>query len=95
MFQTFNFCNEDGTPDIEEIESWTDNYFNSVFNILNGFLCTVDIKEATARMKDIPFESLIREQLESEDEHVIQIAVAHIKELAQAEIEIMQAYCEQ
>ncbi|WP_276621419.1 hypothetical protein [Syntrophomonas wolfei] len=95
MFQTHNFHNGDGTPDVDKIESWVENYFHSVFNILNSFLCTVDIKEATDRMQDIPFEGLVREQLENEDEEVIKIAVDHIKELAQAEIEIMKAYCPQ
>jgi hypothetical protein len=94
MFQNHNFTNEDGTPNVDEIESWAEQYFQSVFNILNGFLCKVDIKDATERMEDIPFDSLVREQLENEDEEIIAIAVAYIKELAQAEIDIMRAYCE-
>lgn len=94
MFQTRKFSSDDGTPDVEKIETWVDNYFYTVLNILNGFLATVDIQEATDRMEDIPFDNLIREQLEDEDEQVIQIAIARIKELAEAEIEVMKAYCD-
>jgi hypothetical protein len=94
MFQNLKFSNDDGSPDVEQIENWAEGYFYSVFNILNGFLCTVDIKEATDRMDDIPFEHLVREQLENEDEQVIKIATARIKELAKDEIEVMKAYCE-
>lgn len=95
MFQTHKLSNEDGTPDVEQIEEWVEGYFYSVLNILNGFLCTVDIHEATARMDDVPFDNLVREQLENESDEVIQIAITRIKELAAAEIEVMKAYCEQ
>lgn len=94
MFQNHNFRNDDGALNVEEIESWVDSYFFSVLNILNGFFAQVDIKEATSRMDDIPFDNLVREQLENEDEEIIKIASAHMRELAEAEIEVMKAYCE-
>lgn len=86
----FEFVN--GKPNREEIEIWTENYFFNLLNTLNAFFSHVDVKEAASRMSAIPFDELIREQLEGESEEVIQIAVEKIKELAEIEMDFMRSY---
>jgi hypothetical protein len=86
------FDHIDGKPDEEQIENWVEEYFHNMLNILNTFFTVLDLKEALARMKAIPFESLIKEQLEDESEEVLKIAVARLNELLAIEIEFREYY---
>lgn len=88
------FYTQDGQPDIDQIEEWVESYFSIVMNMINGFLSSVDIKEAAARIKDIPFEQLVREQLADESDEVVAIAAAKMKELAEMQVAYLQSYAE-
>lgn len=94
MYSVSRFKCIDGKPDEMEIETWAEAFFGSMMNIFNGFFCHVDIKDALSRIIKIPFEQLVREQLDGESQEVIDIAVARVKELAETEIEYIKAYAE-
>lgn len=82
----------DGRPDEEQIETWVEEYFHNMLNILNTFFTVIDLEEAVARMKAIPFETLLKEQLEDESEEVLEIAIARLKELLAIELEFRECY---
>lgn len=88
----FNFV--DGKPDQDQVEAWAESYFYNIMNILNAFFAQVEIPETIARMSCIPFDELIAEELEDESAEVITIAVAKVKELADMELDLLQAYIE-
>jgi hypothetical protein len=52
----------------------------------------VDLKETAERMKDIPFESMVLEQLAGESDEVKMTALRRIKELVDGEIEYLMGY---
>ncbi len=52
----------------------------------------MDVPETLARMSCIPFGKLVAEELEDESAEVIAIAVAKVNELAEIEMELLQAY---
>lgn len=83
-----------GKPDETQIEEWAQTYFFNLMNILNGFLAHVDIQEACTRLKTVPFEQLVREQLEDEQPQTINLAVKIIKELYETEITFMESWLE-
>lgn len=92
MYKLSRFQSVNGKPNREEIENWTENYFFNLLNTLNAFFAHVNVKEAASRMSHIPFEELVREQLEGESEEIIEIAVEKIKELAEIEMEFIESY---
>lgn len=94
MYKLSRFESQDGVPNFLQIEKWAENYFFNLLNILNSFFVHVEIEEATQRMKAIPFDEIVREALEDEDEEIINTAIKKVQELAQAEIEFMEIYTE-
>jgi hypothetical protein len=94
-FAISKFDRVNGQPDIDQIEAWVESFFNSTVSMINGFFCRLDIKEAVTGIENIPFEQMVREQLENESEEIITIAIAKIKELTDMQIEYLKAYAEQ
>ncbi|HPF43587.1 MAG TPA: hypothetical protein PKV15_02705 [Syntrophomonadaceae bacterium] len=92
MIHISKFESVNGKPDEEQVLNWTDAYFFNLMNIFNSFLSHLDVQEAASRLRVIPFDQLTAEQLEGESEEVINLAVARIKELLEAELEFMDAY---
>ncbi|MDD3269914.1 MAG: hypothetical protein PHX14_11375 [Syntrophomonadaceae bacterium] len=92
MYHVSKFDSVNGVPDEEQIENWTAEFFHSLINVFNSFFCKLELDDAVSRMSIIPFEKLVKEQLEDEKEEVINIAVAKVKELAEMELEFMRAY---
>lgn len=86
------FKAEYGQMDEELILNWTEAFFFNLMNVLNSFLSHLDVGEAAARLRAIPFDELVTEQLEGESEETIRIAVARINELREMELEFMDAY---
>ena len=86
------FKAEYGQMDEELILNWTEAFFFNLMNVLNSFLSHLDIGEAVSRLRVIPFDELVTEQLEGESEETIRIAVARINELREMELEFMDAY---
>ncbi|MGI5880970.1 MAG: hypothetical protein ACOX6L_10320 [Syntrophomonadaceae bacterium] len=83
-----------GQPNETQIEEWVQTYFFNLMNILNGFFAHVDIQEACTRLKTIPFEQLVKDELEDEQEQTINLAVNKIRELYEAEISFMESWLE-
>jgi len=81
-------------PDEEQIEAWVEEYFFSLFNLFNVFFSKVEAKEAVSRMSSIPFDKLLKEELEGESEEIIEIALGKLKELVETEMQVMKAYVE-
>lgn len=82
----------DGKPVEEQVEEWAETYFYNLMTILNSFLSHVDVAEAVARLKSIPFNELVAQELEGEDQAVLTIAVTKVCELAEAEISFQESY---
>jgi hypothetical protein len=92
MYNLSRFNCVDGKPDEDQVEAWAESYFYNIMNILNAFFSQVDVPETLARMSCIPFGKLVAEELEDESAEVIAIAVAKVNELAEIEMELLQAY---
>ena len=92
MYKLSRFNCIDGKPDQDQVEAWAESYFYNITNILNAFFAQVEISETIARMSCIPFDELVAEELEDESTEVITIAVAKVKELAEMELDLLQAY---
>lgn len=90
--QLSKFEHIDGKPNEIQVEEWTETYFFNIMTILNSFLSRVAVEEAAARLKSIPFDELLMEELEGEQEAVIEIAVNRIRELAEAEVSFLESY---
>lgn len=94
MIQLSKFEHKDGKPDEMQVEEWTETYFFNLMTVLNSFLSHVDVAEAVTRLKSIPFDQLVCDELEGEQAAVREIASARIKELAEAEISFLESYVE-
>ncbi len=92
MYHVSKFDSVNGVPDEEQIENWTAEFFHSLLNIFNSFFSKLELDEVYSRMSMIPFEKLVKEQLEDEKEEVVNIAVAKVKQLTEMELEFMRAY---
>lgn len=92
MYNLSRFNCVDGKPDEDQVEAWAESYFYNIMNILNAFFSQVDVPETLARMRCIPFDKLVAEELEDESAEVVAIAVAKVNELAEFEMELLQAY---
>lgn len=92
MYRLSRFNYIDGKPDEDQVEIWAESYFCSIMNILNAFFYQLDITETIARIKCIPFDELVAEELEDESPEVIAIAVNKTLELLEMEMELLQAY---
>ncbi|HOQ10338.1 MAG TPA: hypothetical protein PLG09_09470 [Syntrophomonadaceae bacterium] len=90
--QISRFEHVNGIPVEEKVEEWVETYFHNMMTVLNSFLSYVDIAVAVDRLKSIPFDKLVREELEGESEAVLTIAVNKIQELAEAEISFQESY---
>lgn len=92
MMHISKFEHVDGQPVEEQVEEWAETYFFNLMNILNPFLSHVEVADAVERLKGIPFDQLVIEELEGEDQAVLTIAVNKISELAEAEISFQESY---
>ncbi|NLX88185.1 MAG: hypothetical protein GXZ09_02100 [Syntrophomonadaceae bacterium] len=86
------FYDDNNRFDEEKVEQWAEEFFGQLMNIFNGFFAHVDLKETAERMKDIPFESMVLEQLAGESDEVKMTALRRIKELVDGEIEYLMGY---
>ena len=92
MKHVSKFQHVEGSPMEEQVEEWAETFFFNLMTILNSFLSHVDVAEAVERLKSIPFDQLVIEELEGEDEAVLTIAVNKIREMAEAEIAFQESY---
>ena len=92
MIHISKFEHVDGQPVEEQVEEWAETYFFNLMNILNSFLSHVEVSEAVERLKSIPFDQLVIEELEGEDQAVMTIAINKIREMAEAEISFQESY---
>lgn len=92
MIKSSRFDHHEGQPNVEQVEAWAEGLFHSILNMLNGFLCNLDVTDAVSRMELVPFEELVLANIEDESQAVKDIASARVKELATMEIECMRAY---
>lgn len=88
------FGSVNGIPNENEVEEWTEGYFHTLLTIMNSFFIHVDVKEAVERMSAVPFENLVREELEGESNLVLDIAVRRVNDLAETELDFMRSYAE-
>jgi hypothetical protein len=95
MMHISKFEHVEGSPIEEQVEECAETFFFNLMTILNSFLSHVDVAEAVARLKSIPFDELVIEELEGEDKAVVNIAVAKVLELAEAEISFQECYIEE
>lgn len=86
----FSFVN--GEPDIEQIEEWTESYFQGLLTMMNLFYSRTDLSEVLKSMEAIPFNQMAAQELEGESLEVIEIAMNLIDEIAAREIEYIRAY---
>lgn len=92
MYRLSRFNCVDGKPDEDQVEAWAESYFYNIMNILNAFFSQVEVPETIERMACIPFGKLAAEELEDESAEVVAIAVTKVNELAEFEMELLQAY---
>lgn len=92
MINLSKFESVNGKPDEEQVLEWTDACFFNLMTVFNSFFSRLDVSEAISRLRLIPFDQLVTEQLEGESEEVKNIAVTRIKELLDAELEFMDGY---
>lgn len=87
------FEHSDGYPVAEQVEAWGQKFFFDTFQLLNAFLSQLeDSADAYERLALVPFEELVREELEGEAEESVAIAVRVVTELAAQELEFIKAY---
>ncbi|MGI6452910.1 MAG: hypothetical protein ACOX0E_05500 [Syntrophomonadaceae bacterium] len=60
--------------------------------IFNGFFSKLKPEEALERLQGVPFRQLCRDELEGEKKEIVNYAVKKIGELAEQEIQALQAY---
>jgi hypothetical protein len=82
----------DGVPDLEQIEEWSENYYNGLLNMMKPLWGFADINDVLKSMAAIPFEKLVSEELSGESAIVIKMATDQIKQIAAREIEYIKAY---
>lgn len=92
MINRGKFAAINGKPDEEQVLNWTEAFFFRLMNIFNPFLSHLEVGEAASRLRVIPFDQLVTEELEGEQEEIILLAVTRINELQEAELEFMEAY---
>lgn len=88
------FESVDGVLNTEQVEEWAEEFFHNLLTVMNTFFTHVDVSEAVDRMSAIPFENVVREQLEGESEIVLETAVNKFNELLEMELEFMRSYVE-
>ncbi len=89
------FNNGVNQPDVEQVEQWVDEFYGGLMGVFNVFFTHIDLDEIVERIEDIPFESLVLEQLTGESEEVKTIALQRISALVAAEISHLEAYAKQ
>jgi len=82
----------DGVPDAEQIEEWTENYFQGLLKMMNLFYSRTDMAEVLKSMEAIPFNQMAAQELAGESLEVIEMAMNLIDEIAAREIEYIRAY---
>ena len=85
------FYDDNNRFDEEKVEQWAEEFFGQLMNIFNGFL-PMWILRRPRSVKDIPFESMVLEQLAGESDEVKMTALRRIKELVDGEIEYLMGY---
>lgn len=86
----FNLIN--GVPDSEQIEEWVENYFQNLLKMMNPFYSQIDLKDALNSIKAIRFDQLAAKELAGESPQIIEMAAKLINQMAESEIEYMEAY---
>jgi hypothetical protein len=94
MINLSRFTCVNGVPVEEEVLNWAEGYFYTLMNIFSAFFTRVEVAETVERISLIPFDELVREELEGESPEIIQLAIARVQELVAMELEVMQAYIE-
>jgi hypothetical protein len=83
---------KDGEIDFQKLDQWTESFFSSLMQIFNGFFSKLKPEEALERLQGVPFRQLCRDELEGEKKEIVNYAVKKIGELAEQEIQALQAY---
>jgi len=86
----FNLIN--GVPDSEQVEEWVENYFQNLLKMMNPFYAQIDLKDALNSIKAIRFDQLAAKELAGESPQIIEMATNLINQMADSEIEYMEAY---
>lgn len=86
------FLLADGIPDTAAIADWAEEYYQGLMNLVNGFYARADMKAVLESMSSIPFDQFVARELEGASEEVIGIATTLVKEIADREIEYINAY---
>lgn len=94
MYSLSRFTSVDGVPVREEVETWAETYFFNLMNLFNAFFSWVEVGDALDRMRKIPFDKLVAEELENESEEIRGIAIARVMELVEMELNYMAAYAD-
>ena len=82
----------DGVPDIDQVEEWAENYYNSILNMMKPFWGLADINDVLKSMAEIPFDKLVTEELAGESAMLIKLAIDQVNQIAAREIESIKAY---
>jgi hypothetical protein len=86
------FDHIDGKPDEDQVCEWADQFFFNLLNTLNSFYAQVEFKNAGERLRSVPFDKLVAEQLTGESDEVLGIAIGRVRELLDNEVEFLDAY---
>ncbi|MEQ8202120.1 MAG: hypothetical protein ABRQ24_11950 [Syntrophomonadaceae bacterium] len=81
-----------GSPDMTALSEWAEEYYQSLMRMTDGFFAQADIKDVMESMRNMPFEHLVAKELAGEEESIVGIAVALVREIAEREIKYIQAY---
>jgi len=94
MYRVNKFNSHNSIPNEEQIETWVEKYFFSLFSLFTAFFSKVEAKEAVLRMNSIPFDKLLKKELEGESEEVVEIALKKLQDLVETEMQVLKAYVE-
>ncbi|MDO4540247.1 MAG: hypothetical protein Q4B48_03955 [Syntrophomonadaceae bacterium] len=89
------FEHVNGRPVEEQVEAWAQKFFFDTMQLLNAFFAQLeDAADTCERLAAVPFDDMVREELEGEDEESVAIATAVVRELFAQELEFIKAYAE-
>ncbi|WP_054696341.1 hypothetical protein [Syntrophomonas palmitatica] len=92
MLKISKFSQINGKADEDEVLAWVDSYFYNLMNIFSAFFAKIEVAETISRIECIPFDELVRQELEDEGEETIVLAVNRIMEMVAIEMEMMRSY---
>jgi len=84
----------DGIPDIEQIEEWAENYYQSLLTMMNPLFSHVNMNDVVDSLSAIQFNRLVSEELTGESAEIIKLAMECVEKVADREIEYIKAYIE-